>query len=164
VVNIPPRVEVDDVKINVTLGNISEIKKVRKAIHDAILQGIKNCVLAGTTLARLIVPESAARPGRYGESYVSEKLMLTFITDLLYSLTKLSRGKQTLRKHYKIQQLWDTTYAAWVNWMPEETDWSKATSEPGFIETLDEFLRENMASYIQLELNRGGHKIGFSVT
>ena len=73
---------VDDILIAPTYKGIKGPKKIRKALHDLILTGIDKCIQAGISLARIIVPESAASPGRYGESYVSEKLMLGYIKSL----------------------------------------------------------------------------------
>ena len=158
---------VDDISIDIDYQGIKGTKKIKKALHDLILTGIDKCVQAGITLARLIVPESAARPGRYGESYVSEKLMLQYIAFLTNELVGLSIGKQSLRDHYLIGQKWAASYAEAVNKMKGSIDWSKSTSEKKFIETLDDFLRDNMSTYIQNELDGGapaGVKLTFSVS
>ena len=158
---------VDDILIDIDYQGIKGTKKIKKTLHDLILTGIKKCVDAAITLANLIVPESAARPGRYGESYISEKLMLQYIAFLTQELVNLSIGKQSLRDHYLIGQKWAASYAEYVNFMTGSVDWSKSTSEAKFIETLDEFLRKNMHQYIQIELDAGapqGVKLLFSVS
>lgn len=162
---------VDDIRINVTYDGISDetkgLRKIKKTLHDLILEGIKKCVFAGIALAKIIVPESAARPGRYGDKYESEKLMLSYINFLTSELLKLSIGRQTLKRHYLIGQQWGASYAEFVNFMGEGTDWSKKTSERKFIETMDDFLRGNMSKYIQFELDEGapsGVKLLFAVS
>jgi len=162
---------VDDIRIAITYDNIVDdtkgIRKIKKALHDCILTGIQKCIFAGIELAKRIVPESAARPGRYGDKYESEKLMLNYINFLTSSLLKLSIGRQTLKRHYLIGQEWSASYAEHVNFMGEDTDWSKKTSKRLFIETLDDFLRGNMMIYIQNELDEGapsGTKLLFSVS
>jgi hypothetical protein len=157
---------VDDIVIDINYKGIKGTKKIKKVLHDLILTGIKKCVDAAIKLANLIVPESAARPGRYGESYISEKLMLQYISFLSQELVNLSIGKQSLRDHYLLGQKWAASYAEYVNFMTGNVDWSKSTSEAKFIETLDDFLRDNMATYIQQELDAGapqGVKLTFSV-
>lgn len=173
---------VDDVEINIVYDGIIDdtpnLRKIKKVLHDCILNGITACVRAAIDLAEIIVPESSAAPGRYGDTYVSEKLLQTFITYLNMSLLELSTGRQTLRPKYIIEQEgWEhVSYAEYVNLMEEVSGaystatgrgWSKATSQARFIETIDRFLRTQMAIYIQNELDKGaptGVKLLFTVS
>lgn len=131
-------------------------KRVEKQIHLAIVRGINKAVEAVENLAKLIVPES--HPGGrnirpYPPSYETEQLMNTYIDFLKMSLTKLKRGKTTLRPKYTIQQLgWDmVSYAVPVNEMIG-VKWTKATSESGFIEKLNNYLCRLVPIMVQQEL------------
>jgi hypothetical protein len=159
---------VSPIEINITYGKTGQakitdsstnMKKIRAVLHNLVLTGIKNCVTDAINLARLIVPESAAAPGRYGPSYVSEKLMLTYIEYLAASLAALSRGQNQLRDHYILKQEgWSqVSYAEYVNEMTG-VNWSKSSSESKFIHKLDNFLRKNMSTYIQFQLDLGAPK------
>lgn len=132
------------------------VKIIKKQLHLAIIRGVTKAVVAAIHLAKLIVPESHPddrniRP--YPDSYETEQLMNTYIDMLNMSLTKLKRGKTTLRKEYTIQQLgWDmVSYAQYVNDM-RGVNWTKGTSESGFIESLDKFLCRIMPVFIDQEL------------
>jgi hypothetical protein len=160
---------VSPIQIDITYGKDGEgtlkdsstnMRKIRTVLHNLILTGIKNCVTDAITLARLIVPESDAAPGRYGPSYVSEKLMLTYIEYLAASLSALSRGANTLKDHYLLKQEgWShVSYAEYMNEMTGNINWSKASSESKFIHKLDNFLRKNMSTYIQFQLDTGAPK------
>ena len=158
---------VDDIVIQPRYKGVEGMRNIRKVLHDLILTGIDKCLQAGIALARIIVPESAARPGRYGENYSSEKLMLAYIKSLTDTLFDLSVGQQSLKKFYRVEQKWRASYAEHVNFMPQDVDWSKKTSERKFIETLDDFLRGNMTRFIQRELDEGapaGVRLRFTVS
>ena len=129
---------------------------IKKQLHLAILRGITKAVEMTIVYPKRIVPESHPgdrNPRPYPDSYETEQLMNTYIDALNRSLTKLKRGRTTLRKEYKIQQLgWDeVSYAQMVNDM-SGVNWTKATSEGGFIEKLCQFLKKNMPIMVALEL------------
>jgi hypothetical protein len=162
-------VVVSPINIDITYGksgqakitdSTTDMRKIRATLHAIVLKGIKNCVTDAIQLARIIIPESDAAPGRYGPNYVSEKLMLTYIAYLEASLRALSIGQQTLKDHYILKQEgWShVSYAEFVNEMKGDINWSKASSESKFIHKLDRFLRNNMAMYIQFQLDLGAPK------
>ena len=141
------------------LGVVDEtesVKVIKKQLHLAVIRGITKAVDATIGYAKLIVPESHpddTNPRPYPDSYETEQLMNTYIDELRRSLTKLKRGRTTLRDEYKIQQLgWDdVSYATHVNEM-RGVKWTKATSESGFIEKLCVFLKKLMPVMVAQEL------------
>ena len=131
-------------------------KIIKKQLHLAILRGITKADEMTIEYAKRIVPESHpndTNPRPYPPSYETEQLMNTYIDELRNSLRKLKRGRTTLRKEYTIQQLgWDdVSYAEMVNDM-KGVNWTKATSEGGFIEKLCRFLKATMSAMVALEL------------
>lgn len=135
---------------------VREIGRVKKQLHLAIVRGITKAVKATIELAKMIVPES--HPGGrnirpYPPSYETEQLMNTYIDFLNMSLTRMKRGKTTLREEYVVQQLgWDmVSYAEPVNEMIG-VKWTKATSESGFIEKLNNYLCRLVPIMVQQEL------------
>jgi len=135
---------------------VREKKRVEKQMHLAIVRGITAAVKAAIQLAKLIVPESHPdgrniRP--YPPSYETEQLMNTYIDFLNMSLTRMKRGKTSLREKYIVQQLgWDmVSYAEYANDMIG-VKWTKATSESGFIEKLDNYLCRLVPIMVQQEL------------
>ena len=137
------------------------VNRIKKQIHLAIVRGISQAVEATIQLALLIVPES--HPGGrnirpYPPSYETEQLMNTYIDMLRMSLTRMKRGKTTLRPEYVIQQLgWDmVSYAEHVNKMTN-VRWTKATSESGFIEKLNNYLCNLVPLMVQQELQAIDH-------
>ena len=135
-----------------------DCKIIKKQLHLAIIRGFTKAVQMTIEYAKRIVPESHPgdkniRDPPYPPSYETEQLMNTYIDALSRSLTKLIRGRTTLRKEYTIQQLgWDdVSYAEMVNDM-KGVNWTKATSEGGFIEKLCRFLKATMSAMVALEL------------
>ena len=134
----------------------SDSKKIKKQLHLAIVRGITKAVNLTIEYAKRIVPESHpndTNPRPYPDTYETQQLMNTYIDELRRSLTKLKRGRTTLRDEYKIQQLgWDEVfYAEYVNKM-KGVDWTKPTSESGFIQKLCTSLKETMPAMVALEL------------
>ena len=138
------------------VDDTESVKIVKKQLHLAIIRGITAAINATINLAALIVPESHpndTNPRPYSDNYETEQLMNTYIDALTASLTKLKRGKVTLRDEYIIQQLgWDdVSYASYVNKM-KGVKWTKKTSESGFIEKLNTLLCKLMPLMVQQEL------------
>ena len=127
-------------------------KKIKKAIHKAIIIGIKKCINdAINGIIERITPESIY--GDYPPSYESEALMDSFIDFLKGEIKRLFRGTRTLQSEYHIQQKWEASYAEYVNEMTG-VNWSKKGSHGGFIEEIDTWLRTNLCTYIDEELNK----------
>ena len=133
-----------------------DVRKIKKQIHLAIIRGITKAVETAIQMATLIVPESHpndTNPRPYPDSYETEQLMNTYIDELRRSLTKLKRGKTTLRDSYTIQQLgWDdVTYSDPVNVMTNVI-WTKKTSESRFKEKLCQLLQRLIPLMVEQEL------------
>jgi hypothetical protein len=126
---------------------------LRKELHAAILRGFSRAVEAVVKHARKIVPESIKRKPAYPRSYESERMMLTYIADLERSLAKLSRGRQTLRTMYTIQEEWQASYTKYVNEMTS-VKWSKTGSQSNFVEILHLMLATFIPLYIQEEIRK----------
>lgn len=138
------------------VDDTESVKVVKKQLHLAIIRGITAAIEATISMAKLIVPESHPRdtnPRPYPDSYETEQLMNTYIDELNRSLTKLKRGRTTLRDSYTIQQLgWDeVSYSEYVNKMAG-VRWTKATSESGFIQKLSQLLCRLIPLMIAQEL------------
>lgn len=135
---------------------VKGVRKIKKQIHLAIIRGITKAVAEAVTLAIKIVPESHPNnrnPRPYPDSYETEQLMHTYIDELNRSLTKMKRGKTTLRKSYTLQQLgWDeVSYAELVNKMIG-VKWTKKSSESDFIGKLCKLLQTLVPLYIDKEI------------
>lgn len=126
-------------------------EKIKRAIHKAIIIGIKQCIQAALDLAEEIVPESIY--GDYPASYESEALMDSFIDFMKGEVRRLFTGKRTLQPEYHIKQDWSASYAEYVNEMTN-VNWSKPGSHGQFIEEIDTFLRTNLCQYIDQQLNK----------
>jgi hypothetical protein len=126
-------------------------EKIKRAIHKAIIIGIRKCINEAIDLAEEIVPESIY--GDYPKSYVSEDLMGSFIDFMKGEANRLFTGKRTLQPEYHIKQRWAASYAEYVNEMVG-VNWSKPGSHGRFIEEIDTFLRQNLCRYIDKQLNK----------
>jgi len=131
-----------------------DVKRLKKAIHIAIVKGIVKCLRATIELARMIVPESD--PERYPPSYYSEQLMESYIYYLQGEIMRIKSGSNMLRRAYFIKAYdWKahTSYAEWVNEM-KNVRWSKPTSQTNFMEKLCEFLHLYLDKFVQAELDK----------
>lgn len=150
-----PEIMIKDFDIPLVFNFIDDttkgVKKIKRAIHKAIIIGIKKCINAAIDLAEKIVPESIY--GDYPPSYESEALMDSFIAFMKGEIRRIFTGKRTLQREYHVEQDWAASYAEYVNEMTN-VNWSKSDSHGRFIEEIDSFLRTNLCSYIDTELNR----------
>jgi hypothetical protein len=151
-----------DIKIEIvaTYLDVKGKKAIEKAIHKAIIRGIRRCIKDAIKLAEIIVPESdpdvavVERPEGYSDE--SEALMDTYIAFMSTVISALRTLEKKLHSEYFISQEWAASYAEHVNEMVG-VQWTKAGSKAGFIELLDNFLRDNLQIYIHTELQKKDH-------
>jgi hypothetical protein len=151
-----------DIKIEIIAPvlDVKGKKAVEKSIHKAIIRGIRRCIKDAIKLAEIIVPESdpdspvVERPEGYSDN--TEDLLGTYIVFMEAVRNVLKVMEKKLHDKYFIPQEWAASYAKHVNEMTG-VQWTKAGSKGGFIEELDNYLRDNLQTYIHAELQKKDH-------
>lgn len=144
-----------------------DLVRIKKGWHRAIVRGIKKCINAAIELGKVIIPESdpaspaVVRPPGYSDE--SEALMDTWISWMKAEIAFFKTIAKQLYDKYEIEQDWAASYAKYVNEMRGVT-WTKATSEEGFIKILDDFVEDNLQSYIDAELEKTDHGLALLYT
>jgi len=158
-------VQVPDVTIDIQALSVSDdtknLRKIKHAIANAIIIAIVDCLRDAIRLAWRIVPES--KYGDYPESYESEALLESFVAFIQNQIRDLTAGRRILKPEYIIEQDWEASYAEFVNEMTGVT-WSKPSSQSGFIERIDNFIRQNLKAYLDAELSKKQHGLSLLYT
>ncbi len=151
-----------DIKIEIIATDLGVKGKeaIEKSMDKAIKRAIRRCIKDAIRLAEVIVPESdpdspvVDRPPGYSDN--TEQLMDKYIDFMSAAITTIRTLESKLHDTYNIPQEWAASYAEHVNKMIG-VKWTKATSKSGFIELLDNYMRDNLSTYIQIELNKKDH-------
>ena len=158
-------VQVPDVTIDIIALGVSDdtknLRKIKTALGRAIVLGITRCLTEAIALAMKIVPESIY--GDYPASYESEALMQSFIDWIGAVIRFHATGSRLLKDEYIIEQNWEASYAEFVNEMTA-ANFTKPGAIGGFIGIIDNFIRNNLAAYIDTELAKKQHGLGLVYT
>lgn len=143
------------------------LTRIKKGLHRAIVRGIKKCINAAIALGEIIIPESdpdspaVDRPEGYSDE--SEALMDTWIAWMKAVIAAYKTIEKKLHDTYDIEQDWAASYAKEVNAMTG-VNWTKATTREGFIKILDDYVRDNLQSFIHAELQKKDHGMALLYT
>lgn len=130
------------VRIQPRVGKFVGKKAIRQAVHKAISKSLRVAVVRTNRQMHLIVPEDTGR------------LLASGIRTLNESLIKATAGIN-LKRAYVLKTGWQTPYARFVTEFNQSTtDWTKPGSRAKYNILIENFLKDQFRTRLQIEINK----------